>query len=45
MAIAMAMAMAMAAAVATAVIRPEHLEGAWNHENIFFVKTFVFFCK
>ena len=42
-AIAIAMAMAAAAAVAAAaVIRPEHAEGARNHENQRFIKKCVF---
>ena len=36
----MPMAMA-AAAAAAAVIRPEHAEGGWNHENLLFVNFFV----
>ena len=40
MAIAMAIAMAMAAAAtAAAVIRPEHAEGGWNHENRLVLKN------
>ena len=43
MAIAMAMAVAIAAAVATAaVIRPEHAEGARNHENRLFIEKLYF---
>ena len=41
MAIAMAMALA-AAAAAAAVIRPEHAEGARNHENRLFIEKHYF---
>ena len=37
----MAIAMA-AAAAAAAVIRPEHAEGAWNHESRLFIETRYF---
>ena len=31
-----------AAAAAAAVIRPEHVEGGWNHENRLFIEKLVF---
>ena len=35
------MAMAMAVATAMAVIRPEHAEGGWIHESVFFLEIIV----